>query len=339
MTKKIKIYSPYSGSYGISVIVDKLVDVFNKEGLSCEVINTLDGQAKDTLIIPYASDPAVEMIQKGFRTDISFFTDAYSLGYKNKVFFSLKRLSVFNYDFIRSVGLYFIERIGERRVTSHFKNIVLVSDHDIKYLQENNKFCPNYFCLPNGAPDPLVLPKTPADKIRLGILSSWGHQSTAAENGWFVTDYFKRYAKSHNNVELILAGRGKFIEKYKGIEGVRVMGEVNDLNEFFSQTDMFIAVNPKGCGILNRVLDAFAYKTFVLGHEASFTGFKYMKNCYMQFTNYASFERTLDYAIGHPEIRTQFIENATEAINMYNNWDVNIKKFINEVVRPVLNDY
>ena len=54
MTKNIKIYSPYSGSYGISVIVDKLVDVFNKEGLSCEVINTLDGQAKDTLIIPYA---------------------------------------------------------------------------------------------------------------------------------------------------------------------------------------------------------------------------------------------------------------------------------------------
>lgn len=339
MTKNIKIYSPYSGSYGISVIVDKLVDVFNKEGLSCEVINTLEGQSKDTLIIPYASDPAVEMIKKEFRTDISFFTDAYSLGYMNKVLFSLKRLSIFNYDFIRSVGLYFIERIGERRVTSHFKNIVLVSDHDIEYLRKTNPARPIYYCLPNGAPSPIVSEKTKSDRIRLGILSSWGHQSTAAENGWFVTDYFERYAKSHPNVELILAGRGQFINQYNNIHGVRVIGEIDDLNEFFSQTDIFVAVNPKGCGILNRLLDAFAYKTFVIGHQASFTGFKYMKDCYMQFTDYASFERTLDYAIAHPEVRKQYAENATKAISKFNDWEVNIKKFINEVVRPVLNDY
>jgi len=324
----IYIGNPQPESYGISVIVDNLVSEFNKHGIEADVIYKLDGIPKDSFIIPYGIDFAIDMINKGYKTDVIFLADAFTLGYLNKIKFYFKRGNFLYYDLYYSIYSLLRDYRWESKVIRNFKKIALVSDVDINYLKKRAKVGTDFFCMPNGANFETVEPKTEAPNIRLGILSSWWHTTLAEENDWFIRDYFSKYINHNPNVALYLAGRGKYIEQYRGLNNVIVKGEVSSLNDFFKTIDVFVVPDPKGCGILNRVLDAFAYKTCVIGHKNAFSGFSYMTNCFFDFDDYLSFENKMDVLVSSKEKREELVNNAYSSIKQNNDWGKNISEFI-----------
>ena len=324
----VYIVNHHPEAYGGKVIVENIKSVFQKKGIQTIIVDNLEGVPIDSFVIPYGTEASMEMIHKGYSTNIAYLADAETLGYINKIKFYAKNLNVFHYDFFYSIYCLIRDYRIESNILHHFKKAVLVSETDINYFKKRSFNDVIYYCMPNGANFCEVEPKTNSEIIRLGILSHWWHPTLVEENSWFIKSYFRKYTKLHHNVKLCLAGRGSFIEQFRDLPNVEIMGEVGDLNDFFSNIDIFVAANPKGCGILNRVLDAFAYKTCVLGYKNAFTGFRYMKESYVEFDDYDSFEKALDELIDNREKREILTMNAYNEIIQNNDWEKNILNFM-----------
>ena len=110
---------------------------------------------------------------------------------------------------------------------------------------------------------------------------------------------------------------------------MRIIGEVESLDEFFSNIDVFLSANPKGCGILNRVLDAIAYKTPIIGHKGSFSGFTGMEKGYLSFDDYDSFCKTIDIIKNNKDLQTTLVAEAYNFALEHLNWRDNYESFIN----------
>lgn len=330
------IYIYYSGleSYGIKVIIEKFVEIASRKNVSCKYIRSLDKVEKNDIVIPYSSNAALDCIHKGLRLDIVLLVDAYTLGELNKVKFYSSKFFFFNYDFFYSIYAYFRSIYEEKIVLTHYKNIMLVSSVDITYLKKMVPESKNFICVPNGVTKVHIMDKIKSNKLRLGILSSWGRVSYE-ENAWFVATYYKRFIKAHPDVELIVAGRGEYSMSLGKHPQVICIGEVKDLNDFFKNIDIFLAVNPKGCGILNRVLDAFAHKTVVLGYKNALSGFGDMKNAYLVFDDYASFEKGVEKIINNPSFKETLIENAYYQLSEYYDWDKNYNRLIDYILHLI----
>ena len=238
---------------------------------------------------------------------------------------------IFNKEFIYSLFAFIKYRYEECVISRMASKIMVVSQVDADYLKKISGTRAKFIVVPNGANFEQLTEKHKSDCLRMGILSSWGSPRALEENNWFIQTYYKKYVLTHPEVKLILAGRGCLIEKFRDVKNVEIMGEVNSLNEFFSNIDVFISVNPKGCGILNRVLDAFAHKTIVVGVDKSFSGFKYMSS-YLTFDDYTSFKNTINYIGKNPDKIRQIEEAAYLDVKKYNDWDKNYEYFINELL-------
>lgn len=329
----IFIYHPSTGSYGIMVIVRRFINACTSKGVHCEYITSLEGRSKKDLIIPYGSTPALELIKKGYKTKIAFLVDAYSLGELNKTKFYASKGLFFKYDFIYSIYAYLRAVVEEKKLIKHYENVMLVSQTDIDYLKKlsGSRSNANYICVPNGASEVESSIKTQSDRIRLGLLSSWDNRVSYEENDWFVRTFYSKLHKENPMVELHIAGRGEFAKKYIGLPGVVYVGEVDCLDDFFKNVDVFLAVNPKGCGILNRVLDAFTYKTVVLGYDKSLSGFTQMKDAFVSFTDYKTLEDGLRYILKHPEKSQAMVEKATGYLESCFNWGINYSKLVDYI--------
>lgn len=330
---KFYIYSEVNAS-GINVLYESFERSCKKWGVECERIGSLAGLSPSDWVIPFGIKEAYEVMQAGLSVNLAFLVDAYTLGLKNKLLFYLRRGHIFHYDFFYSVYAYFKYLRRERIVLKAYRKLALVSEHDIRYLQQlvsDSKAA--FICVQNGANfEDSVLPRTVSDHFRLGILSPWGTKMTSEESVWFVKDWFPRFARKHADVKLYIAGRGPFIERMRGIPNVEILGAVDSLNEFFSHLDAFIAVNPKGCGVLNRALDAMAHKTPVAALPASMTGFPEIEGNYMPFSDPDSFEKKILYMREHPDEMQTMAERAYDMLCRNNNWEQNYDAFVQEAI-------
>ena len=317
------IYSRIQAN-GVKVVTDHLEKACKLAGISCLQVHSLENVPKDALVVAYGVKENVELMQKGFRTELALLVDAVSLGFRNKVRFYLRNGYIFHYDFFYSIYAFLKWRRREKSVLRAFRYVMLVSGTDIAYLKSmaQNAGC-RYLLVRNGVHLPASpCSHKPAKHFRLGLLASWGNPVTYAESAWFVEKWFSRYAESHPDTVLFLAGRGSFIERLRGRKNVVVLGEVPDLKDFFSNIDLFLAVNPKGCGVLNRVLDAFAYQVPVAALPASMSGFEGVENAYIPFTCEDEFVKALERGKDK-----KVVEGMVEAMNGYlkrfGNWQEN----------------
>jgi len=88
---------------------------------------------------------------------------------------------------------------------------------------------------------------------------------------------------------------------------------------------VFLSLSPKGCGILNRVLDAITYRVPVAGIEASFTGFPMSESAFAKFCDYSSFCNCIN-KLKDKEYREKIEENAYRYARTNNNWDINYER-------------
>lgn len=331
----VYIYSKQH-AHGIVIIVNNLIEAFIRRGIDCTRIETLDGRTSEDFIIPYGVMEANELIKSGLPTRICFPADAITLGYINKIKFYFKNNHIFNYDFFYSIYALVKYYPKEKKMIDAFDTNILVSPVDINYFKKHfSKSDSKYIYVTNGIDLVEVAEKTNSDCFRIGILSSWQSRQIFEESNWFIRKYFMKYVKSHPSVQLIIAGRGPRCEAFKGIQNICVIGEVESLKDFFSKIDVMVSSNPKGCGILNRVLDAFAYKVPVCGIRASFTGFPDSDNCYFSFTDYDSFCNVMDRMMNDRGELIRIADNAYKYIQQNNNWN----KLYDDLVRKLTNKY
>jgi glycosyltransferase involved in cell wall biosynthesis len=250
----------------------------------------------------------------------------------NKIKHYLRVGHFFHKDFLYSIYAYLRYSLYEKQIVKRYQKVVLVSQTDIDYLrrgEDKNKF----ICLRNGLNIPqFVSKKTTSNLFRIGILSVWDSFQSNEENRWFLKKYVPKYVKNHPDVEFILAGRGSRIHEYISVPGVKVIGEIDSLDTFFSNIDVLLSPNPKGCGILNRVLDAIAYKTPVIGHTGSFSGFKGMEKGFMSFDDYDSFCTVVE-KIKNKDLQASLVSESYKFALEYFNWEKNYKEFIDQYVK------
>lgn len=327
---KLAIYTQPTDSYGILVIVDNLIRVAVNNGIPARHIIQLSDAEEGELVIPYGPLETKEMIDDGKSPIISLLVDAISLGARNKLTHYIRVGHIFHKDFWGTIPRYIKWYFLDRNIAKNVRNIMLVSKTDGEYLKRYNKNL-NIIICPNGCSNVKIKPHTKSPKYRLGILSSWATENTFEENNWFIKKYFLKYAKDNPDVELILAGRGQLLKRLNNQPQVRVLGEISDLADFFSNIDVFIAANPKGCGILNRCLDAFAYKVPVIGNSGAFSGFRYMEDSYLVFNNYKEFVKQADALKNNSELRLSLANNAIQAMQEYNDWDKNYTQLLDQI--------
>ena len=331
----IFIYSKSIKPNGIKVITDNVIKACKRKGINCSHISSIENCKKNDIVLSYGVLESYENIKKGGRSQFSLLVDAVTLGYLNKIKFYLKVGNIFNYDFFYSIYAYFKFRPMEKYVCQNYEKIVLVSATDIEYLSKSFSVPREKFlCVPNGAylPESIVIRHKKDAKIRLGLLASWGAKQTYQESAWFVNKYFSRYSLTHPDVELVLAGRGPFINKLRGIPNVKIIGEVPNLKDFFGSIDAFLAVNPKGCGMLNRVLDAFAHRVPLVALNSAMTGFRDSENLYIPFSDYKSFEQAINSVVTNDKDNEEMVTKAYEYILKNNNWECNYNELVDYIL-------
>ena len=326
----IAIYTRPTNSYGVLVIVENIIKVGFQRGIVCRHITSLADSKEDEVVLPYGTLETVEMIKSGKTPILSLLVDAISLGVKNKFLVYTKTLQIWNKDYIYSLLRIFKWGYLDRKIARAVKNVMVVSETDGNYINQMNKGI-NVIVCPNGITEFTPRPHVPSNKLRLGILSSWNSIGSYQENNWFLRSYYPRFAKLNPNVELVIAGRGVYANRLKDLPQVCVLGEVENLADFFSNIDIFLSVNPKGCGILNRCLDAFVHKVPVIGHTGSLTGFTYMKDSFLSFSNYNEFVHAVNRLSNEDGLSARLVANAYREVETHNNWENNIGYLLDQI--------
>ena len=252
-----------------------------------------------------------------------------SLGYLNKIVFYSKHL-YFNYDLFYSIYGFLKWKPYERMALKMKSTNVFFSKTDIDYskkLNNNSK----YYLLMNGVFPPIKSNKMISDLLRIGILGAWDDPIAVCENNYFIQHYFPYFRKTINKKCILrIAGRGKYIYKYNNHPGIEVLGKVDKLESFFNEIDVFVSPNPKGCGILNKVLEAFSYGTYVIGHTGSFSGLKHFSGCYSEFTNRNEFIQEMLFFTNNKTTIDERIHLAQEIVKSRHNWTMNYTQFFDD---------
>lgn len=320
---KIYIYCTQN-AHGIKIIIDNLKKAFIRKGIECEHISSLRDIEKCEIIIPYGVKDSLKLLKNDYNADVVFAADAITLGFKNKILHYIKFKRIWSYDFWYSIYGYLRYYIEEKKMLKNYKKIILVSMRDIDYLHETyHSPIEKFIYATNGIDRVDKLKKHKRQhRLSLGILATWYSSQIIEESKWFIEEIYIPYVKSKKNkeIELILAGRGPKIKQFEGLKNIKVIGEVDSLGDFFSQIDVMISSNPKGCGILNRVLDSFAHRVPVCGVSESFSGFSEAEGCYMTFSNLNDFSSLIEIITDDEHFTRKVADRAYLYIKRKHDW-------------------
>lgn len=329
--RNIVIYN-INTSPGVRVIIDNLVKAFTSKGICIEERANCDDP--DALYIPYGIKASYDCLKNKRTVIMDLMVDYLSYGCKNRAISLLRNGYVLSKEFWMEIACFILYRYKEKKVLKGIDSHMLVSYNDIlkmKSLYNNTKF----YCVPNGCNLPRTIqPKTSSSKIRLGILSMWT-EGTLADVRWFIENYLPLIEEKIPNIELYIAGKceNEKIESYFNSVNVNYLGWVDSLDDFFSSIDIYIATVPKGCGILNKVLDAFAHQTYCIGHKNSFSGFYGLENGYRVCSSVDDYIRALKAFREERDYVNMCISNSYKYIMKHNNWENNYNVFVKNIIK------
>ena len=334
MKKKLYVYiDPINIKFpGFSIIANRMVRYIP----NCEIIDNLSKCNKSDWILPMGIVAGLNLLKEGGHCNTIFLVDALTLGFKSTIKFSWKYSSIFKKSCIFDV-LRLIKYIPiERKIVEKYKKIIVVSSHDQKYLERKSKKA-NFYTVTNG----VVLPSEDCIKEKqfgytLGILHYWGC-GALIEIDWFVKSYLPKLRLKYPQLKVIAAGRGadNTVKEYFDRNRIIFLGEVENLCDFFNSIDIYITTVRKECGILNKVLDAFAYKKIVLGLEHNMYPFSSIKDAYLTYHNYQECEDAIKYIANNSQEIRQKTLIAYRYVQEQHNWEKNIK-LLEQIIN---NDY
>jgi len=161
-------------------------------------------------------------------------------------------------------------RTAERQLIQNFSTILVTSAADKNGLERlAGAVLPHITVLPNGVDTayfcPSDIPKSPAEVVFSGKLSYHANITAALH---LITDVMPYVWAARPELRVVLAGKdpaSELVRLGKADPRVIVTGTVDDLRTFLRQATVAAALVPYGAGIQNKVLEAMACGTAVVG--------------------------------------------------------------------------
>ena len=331
----IIIYCQNTNSVGVRVIVDNLARSLAGKCV-VTVSDTLPESKENVYVIPYGIKQIIIALKNQYTVPVALMVDYFSLSQWNSIKYFINRKDFWTTRYsvktiLRCIKYY----IQEIYAFHHCDNFMFVSQTDINNIKKRYP-SKNYFCVPNGVNIPLNYSKRKRkDGLCFGFLSIWVEESFF-EHKWFLDKYWPRIVEKFPDATIKICGRyasDEMIRYFSSKQNVEFLGEMKSLSDFFDLIDVYLVPIPKGCGILNKVLDAFAHQTLVAGISPSFSGFTYMNDSYVECNTLHDFMNFVDDFSTDRSKYDAYIKNAYDYIQKYNDWDTNYTKFINELLQ------
>lgn len=218
----------------------------------------------------------------------------------------------------------------ENRLTVCAQELIYVSSYDACHVQRGHiRIKAKIDILPNG----VTIPDFECDeghvfknKYRIGFIGCFT-PTYIEDNIKFFLDFCKEeLIKKYPQTEVVIAGKNMSSEQIMFLESysfVKCLGEVKNLEEFYHYVDMVFSCVKKKSGILNKNLEAFAYKKCVLGFRHNFyaiEGSCDKKNCLMADTRQEFLRQIEDIMDGKTDI-DQIGLNAYQLVLTQYSWD------------------
>lgn len=327
----VKFYTENGDSPGVKAILNVLTAALNAKGIKSGVVGALAEESANDLIIPYGPKNSYLYLNSNPQSrKLALLVDYYSLGCKNKIFFYLKKGKLYYWDFWYSIISYFRYHYKEKLVAKSFDYVMLASDQDARMMSKDFKVDNIIVARNLIGKHEIVKPRNrEQDKLVLGIISHWTKISVD-ETRWFIEDVFPKLRVKYPNIELKIAGRGdaELAKRHFRGEGVNFVGEVSNLDDYFGSLDVYVATVPKGCGVLNKLLDSFSYKVYSIGIRQSFSAFEDLQDGYVVCETADDFENAIELYLNNKERVTEIVDNAYNYVRKHNSSEENYNEVI-----------
>lgn len=316
MSNKVYFFTRNANSPGVTVILKAIQRGLEKRNVQSCLIDNLKDVPSGGLLVPYGTRESFEYISVPGIKPLALLVDYYSEGCRNKIKFYLRRGKFLYKDLYYSIVSYFRYHRKDVQVASAYDNVMMVSKTDIDNLSRVAK--DSHLVLANNCVKLKETAFRQYDKtkpLKLGIIAHWMFVSID-ETRWFIADVFKKLRSVFPGIELVIAGRGdeKLASHFFKGEGVRFIGEVESLDDFFNDINIYVATVPKGCGVLNKLLDAFSYRVFSIGVQASFSAFSDLKEGYVVCDRLEDYVNAIQmYCESQDRVR-RMVDNAFEYV-------------------------
>ncbi|WP_028870336.1 glycosyltransferase family 4 protein [Psychromonas arctica] len=334
--KSIELLSPTYSPYGIEIIEKKLKQAMEKKGSYVEIVKEI--KTADSIYIPISISCCVKVLKSKISNNYesAFIIDSPSLAYKSVICHSLK-YKVNLTDIFKLTLLYIYYSFWESRILSEFKQVIVVSEVDKRYLI--NKYnCPEkVLVVKNGVDIPTFYNKDNSrhEKVTLGFISSFSDGAFKDIN-WFLDKIWSRLPVNiQNRFEILIAGRnlGGYKSELETYNNVRCLGEVNSLSEYYSKIDISLTTVRKTCGILNKVLESWSYEVPVIGLQHNFQTLQEFSNekHYLCFDNLEEAIKILNL-VSTAESTSFDLLDVKDILSKNYDWDINYSKLIQSLI-------
>lgn len=230
----------------------------------------------------------------------------------------------------------FIYTKREKRCLKMYESTVFVSSVDTEYVKNFYKQrIGEVYYVPNGIDIPAKTNymRKRTEELRLGCLTGFSND-TLNENLYpLIRTIFPYISNALPNVKLVIAGRGcpnYLIQEFQSTKNIEFIGEVGGLDEFYSQVDIIVSTVRKKCGIINRILEGWAFSKAIIGYKSNFATFLEANDGkeYLVADSKEEFLATIKNCLEDKIDIDMIGKNGRKIIEKYYTWDRCGKKFL-----------
>lgn len=314
---------------GYSKIIDNIVLHIP----NAKIITNLNERNKGDIIVPVGVNASLELLKNSIPSETSFLVDAPTLGFLSIIKFYFKKKKFINNEIIQMALRYVKYSFIERKLVKSYKKIVVVSNYDRDYLNKRYH-CQNIFTIANGADMPKELLKEKKSfNFTLGFLYYWGVNNSIMDIDWFIKEYLPILRDKFPKLRIVAAGKGAddYVKGYFNQNNIEFIGEVDSLDKFYNEIDIYITTVRKECGILNKVLDSFAHKKIVIALQHNMSAFVDLEKGFLTYNSIEELISKIEFVRDNQDIVDEITDNAFNFILDEHSWEKNYSK-LNDLI-------
>lgn len=338
--KSICLYTRNTRPTGIKVILENIRISMN--GLNMPIVNNISDAVEFDNVLPYGLLEAIDLLNTDkSKCCISLMIDATSLiDISQFKYFKEKGILSYREKYIELIRYYYHSWL-EKKVFKNYNDIVIVSYSDKEYFSKKfaGIFDDKLMVVQNGVDLPRFFKRNRVNdgKIVLGFLNSWGDGTgkVPREIRCFLEYVWTDVQKINHNIILKMFGRGmsskqkEYFKKYDKVIGV---GDTKSLNDYFNQIDINLIIVPKHAGILNKMLDGFAYKCPTICEPHNVKAFKALPDCYYTYSDASSLVASVMRIMHNYNEALEKSEIAYKYIESHHNWRRNYEPLSKKIM-------